>query len=327
MKVLRGLVSVLVISVVMVGLLSFLLPRDGVDRNISFDPNDLPDDLDTYLAASEAKISDLTEGSQKRIVWANGPGQRTPLAIIYVHGFSATAEEIRPVPDDVAAAVGANLYFMRLAGHGRRGAAMGTVAAGDWVEDMAEAMAIGRRLGDRVLLIATSTGAPLAMIAASDPALSDGVAGVVMISPNFGLRAASSFILDMPLARYWGPLVAGASRSFAPANDRQAAHWTTTYPTIALFPMAALVREGRGLDVSAIKVPALFIYALADQVIDPARIPPVVAAWGGPAQVAEIVVADGDDPYSHVIAGEILSPTQTVPVVGLILSWMQDNGL
>jgi alpha-beta hydrolase superfamily lysophospholipase len=327
MRFLKGLAAVLVIVVVLIGMLVLIFPRDGVDREITFDPDSLPDDLDAYLAATEAKVGGLTQGSKKRIVWAGQPGQKTPLAIIYVHGFSATAEEIRPVPDDVAAAAGANLYYMRLAGHGRGGAAMGAATAGDWVEDMAEAMAIGRRTGDKVVLIATSTGAPLAMIAASDPALSDGLAGIVMISPNFGLRSASGVILDMPLARYWGPIVAGGTRSFEPANAQQAAHWTTEYPTTALFPMAALVREGRNLDFAAIKLPALFIYAPADQVIDPARIPAVVAAWGGPAQINEIVVGDDDDSYSHVIAGDILSPGQTVPVTGLILSWIEESQL
>jgi alpha-beta hydrolase superfamily lysophospholipase len=329
MKRLKGVLGFALICAVAVGLLSLIFPRDGVDRAISFDPGILPDDLDAYLAEDEAKVADmtLTEGSARRIVWASAPGQKTPLAIIYVHGFSATAEEIRPVPDDVAAAVGANLYFMRLTGHGRDGAAMAKATAGDWVEDMAEAMAIGRRLGDRVVLIATSTGAPLAMIAASDPALAEGLAGIVMISPNFGLRSAAGVILDMPLARYWGPLVAGASRSFTPENPRHAAHWTTEYPTTALFPMAALVREGRNLNVTAITVPALFIYSPADQVIDPARIPPVVAAWGGPTQVEEITVGDGDDPYAHVIAGDILSPGQTAAVTGLILTWIEGNGL
>lgn len=323
----KRLFMVLAAVVVGMGALAIALPRDGVDRAIAFDAAGLPGDLDAYLAASEGSVPYLTPGSAKRIVWAAGAGQKMPLAIIYVHGFSATAEEIRPVPDDVAAAIGANLYFMRLAGHGQNGVALGAVAAGDWVEDMAEAMAIGRRLGDKVVLIATSTGAPLAMIAASDPALSDGLAGLVLISPNFGLRSAAAAILDLPLARYWGPWVAGATRSFDALNERHGAHWTTRYPTTALFPMAALVRAGRAVDVTAITVPALFIYAPADQVIDPARIPAVVAAWGGPVQAQEITVGDGDDPFSHVIAGDILSPGQTVPVTGLILSWMQDSGL
>jgi alpha-beta hydrolase superfamily lysophospholipase len=327
MRVIRGLLKGLVGLAIVIALLALIFPRDGVDREVAFDPASLPDDLNAYLAASEAKVADLTDGSAKRIVWAGPPGQKTPLAIIYVHGFSATAEEIRPVPDDVAGALGANLYFMRLAGHGRAGDAMATATAGDWMEDMAEAMAIGRRLGDKVVLMATSTGAPLTVLAAGDPVMAEGLAGIVMISPNFGLRSAAGIILDLPLARYWGPVVAGASRSFDPINARHGAHWTTEYPTTALFPMAALVRAGRNADVGSITVPALFIYAPADEVIDPARIPPVVAAWGGPTTVSEVVVGDGDDPFSHVIAGDILSPGQTDAVTGTILSWIAETGM
>jgi alpha-beta hydrolase superfamily lysophospholipase len=327
MKVVRGLLKGLVALAIVIAVLALIFPRDGVDREIAFDPASLPNDLDAYLAGAEAKVADLTEGSAKRIVWAGAPGQKTPLAIIYVHGFSATAEEIRPVPDDVAGGLGANLYFMRLAGHGRAGDAMATATAGDWMEDMAEAMAIGRRLGDKVVLIATSTGAPLTVLAAGDPVMAEGLAGIVMISPNFGLRSTAAMILDLPLARYWGPVVAGASRRFDPINPQHGAHWTTEYPTTALFPMAALVRAGRGADVGSITVPALFIYAPADAVIDPARIPPVVAAWGGPTRVSEVVVGDGDDPFSHVIAGDILSPGQTDAVTGTILSWIAEAGM
>ena len=317
-RVLRWIVA----FAIAVTALAFIFPRDSVDREISFDPSALPDDLDAYLMAEEAKFADITEGSAKRIVWAGVAGAKTPLAIIYIHGFSATAEEIRPVPDMVAEAVGANVFYTRLAGHGRTGAAMAEPTAGDWVEDLAQAMAIGRRIGERVVIIATSTGTPLASIAAIDPALSGELAGVVMISPNLGVKATAGMILDMPLARYWGPLVAGAAREFAPKNDLQAAHWTMRYPTLALFPMQALVREGRNLDFAAAKVPALVIYAPGDQVIDVARIPAMVAAWGAPTQVETVVMGPADDSYSHVIAGDILSPGQTSNVAGIIIDWM-----
>ena len=80
--------------------------------------------------------------------------------------------------------------MMRLAGHGRSGAAMAEPLAGDWIEDMAEAMAIGRRLGDRVVVIATSTGGTLAAIAATDPVLSEGLAGVVLVEQVVAAVAA-----------------------------------------------------------------------------------------------------------------------------------------
>ncbi len=298
-----------------------LAPREPVDRIISFNSNILGDDIDAYLLNSELHFSDIRPDVHKRIVWAGAPGAQTPLSVIYIHGFSATSEEIRPVPDLVAQALGANLFYTRLAGHGRTGEAMGEATAGDWVEDMAEAMAIGRRLGGRVLVIATSTGATLAALAATDPDLSQGMAGVVLVSPNFRLRSAAGMILDAPLARWWGPIVAGDVRSFTPLNDRQAAYWTTVYPTLALFPMAALMRAARAADYGTARMPALFLYSDADQVIDPAAIAPVRDAWGGGVTSVMRVMGPGDDPASHVIAGDAMSPGQTAQTAEIILTW------
>lgn len=311
-------VLLLIVAVAAVWLLA---PREPVDRVISFDDGSIGPDLDQWLAGREAAFADIVPGVQKRIFWAGAKGVKTPLAVVYVHGFSATSEEIRPVPDEVAKALGANLFFTRLAGHGRGSAAMAEPVAGDWIEDMAEAMAVGRRIADRVLVISTSTGATLAAIAATDPVLSQDLAGVVMISPNFAINNAAAGLLDMPLARWWGPVVAGATQSFEPANAEQAKYWTTSYPTTALFPMGALVAHARDVDYAAAKVPALFIYALADRVILPAAISPVARAWGGPTSEALREMTAGDDAYSHVIAGDVLSPGQTEPVVDLILDW------
>lgn len=299
----------------------FLTPPERMDRAVTFDPASLPENLDDYLDISERRFDDIVPGVEKRIVWAGEKGAKTRLAVVYIHGFSATSEEIRPVPDLVAEALGANLFFTRLTGHGRGGAAMAEAEAGDWLEDIAEAIAIGRRLGDRVIVMGTSTGATLAVLAASEPALAEGMAGLVLISPNFALQSTAASILDMPLARWWGPMVAGPSRSFAPLNENHAKYWTTAYPTIALFPMAALMREARDVDYAAIPIPALLVYSPEDQVIDPTALGPVIGGWGGPVEIAERHMTPGDDPFSHVIAGDILSPGQTADVARLITAW------
>ena len=88
--------------------------------------------------------------------------------------------------------------------------------------------------------------------------------------------------------------------------------------------LQAMVREGRNVDVGAAKVPLLVIYAPADQVIDVTRIPAMVDAWGGPAQVETVVMGPADDTYSHVIAGDIMSPGQTANVAGMIIGWLAD---
>ncbi len=317
MRLLRWLAAVLVI----LGLVWWLAPVDPVDREIAFDANSLGPDLDAYLVKAEAGFPDIVPGAAKRIIWAGAAGAKTPLAVVYLHGFSATAEEIRPVPDEVAKALGANLYFTRLTGHGRGSAAMATAAAGDWLEDTAEALAIGRRLGDRVLIIGTSTGATLAALAATDNAMARDVAGIVMISPNFRLASTAAVILDLPFARWWGPVVAGQTRSFTPVNKNHGAYWTTSYPTTALFPMAALLRAARAEDYGKAGMPLLVIYAPEDKVIDPAAIPPVTDAWGGPVVLEARKLAVGDDPYAHVISGDILSPGQTGAVITLITDW------
>ncbi len=303
-----------------------LAPVEPVDRVIAFDAAAIGPDIQAWLDRSEFQLADLNPAAAKRVVWAGKKGAKTPLALIYIHGFSASAEEIRPVPDDVAKALGANLFYTRLKGHGLPGEAMAEATAGDWIEDTAEAMAIGRLLGDRVVIISTSTGGTLAAIAATDPALSQDLAGIVMISPNFGIRSAAAKILDLPFARVWGPMVAGATRSFTPQNAEHARYWTTSYPTLALFPMAALVRHANSRDYSAVIVPALVLYAQQDQVVDPARTESVMAGWGGPKQMEQRVLTPPDDPYSHVIAGDALSPGQTAETIALIVAWAKGQG-
>jgi hypothetical protein len=79
------------------------------------------------------------------------------VAIVYVHGFSASKAEVRPLPDRVAAALHANLFFTRLTGHGQDGTAMAKGSINAWVNNHAEAIAIDRAIGERVVVIGTST--------------------------------------------------------------------------------------------------------------------------------------------------------------------------
>jgi esterase/lipase len=283
---------------------------------------DVGADLDAWVATRNATPG-IRAGDGDVLTWAAAPGQRTDWAVVYLHGFSASPEEIRPVPDDVARALNANLYIPRLTGHGLDSAAMATATAQDWLDDTATALAVGRQLGDRVLVIGTSTGATLATIALADPAQAKGVAGAVLISPNYGVAGTGGILLDLPWVGTWGPWVAGQTQSFTPLNDGQAAHWTTSYPTAAVLPLAALVRTARAIDHARITTPALFVFAETDRVVDPARTAPVIAAWGGPTEVQPWTPQAADDPMHHVIAGRVMSPDGTAAVVDRILGFVQ----
>ncbi|WP_168193069.1 alpha/beta hydrolase [Rhodophyticola sp. CCM32] len=285
-------------------------------------------DPEAYYAAREAEFDDITPGTEARVIWAGDAGARTPLTLLYIHGFSATSEEIRPVPDDVAAALGANLVYPRLTGHGRPGFAMAEATAGDWIDDTAEALAVARAVGDRVLVIGTSTGATLAAIAMTEPDMAEGVAGVVMISANFRLANPAGVMLEWPAARLWVPWITGATRSFAIQNANHGRYWTTSYPTVAALPLAAMMRDARGRDYTGVSVPLLSIFAEQDQVISASAARGFAGGWGGAVTLApQTLPEEGVDPYNHVIAGDILSPAMSASVTGQILDWVAAQGL
>ena len=319
----RGLAALVALLAVGAAAALAFGPREPVDRSISFEAAALPADLDAWLAEREGGVPALREAARKRIVWAGEAGEPTPFSIVYRHGFSASAGEMRRVPNLVAQALGANLFFTRLTGHGRDGAAMAEASAGDWIEDTAEALAIGRRIGERLVVIGTSTGGTLAALAALDDDLAEGLAGVVFVSPNFRIANPGAPLLTLPWAREWLPALLGEERGFEPVNESHAAHWTIRYPTVAVLPMAALVAHVRGLDPNRSAVPALFLWSEHDAVVSPSATARMAAEWGGPSEALPVVLGPGDDPFGHVLAGDILSPGMTDDMATLIAEWAE----
>lgn len=321
-RIIRSFFALMIVALIALLLWIGLGDHAEVDGSYRFDPSRIPVDLDTYLAQSEQQFDDIVPGVQKRIVWAGSKGERTEWAVVYLHGFSASSEEIRPVTDLVANALGANLFYTRIAGHGRDGPAMAEPGGADWLADTAEAIEIGRRIGDKVLVIGTSTGGTLATAAAHDPKMREGLAGLVLISPNFEIANPAAMLLTLPKARWWVPKLAGETRSFTPRNAAQEKYWTTSYPTVATVTLAHLVSYVDGLDHTSLTTPALFMFSDADQVVSPEKTREVAAQWGGPVQMDVVDLGPGDDASAHVIAGDIASPGQNDRTVQTILNWV-----
>jgi len=284
-------------------------------------------DLDAYFAQVEAAYADITPGVEKRVIWADQPGAQTDWAILYVHGFSATSEDIRPVPDRLANALGANLILTRLQGHGRGGDAMAEGSVQGWVRDLDEGVQAARIAGRRVLILSNSTGGTLVAALAQDSAMMRDVAGLILVSPNFGINNRLAPLLGWPAARYWLPPLAGVRRSFEVRNAAHGTYWSTQYPSVAVMPVAALIDAANALDHSAQTIPALFWFSMDDQVVRPDAAAHIAAIWGGPSTVVNPVIGPGDDVYSHVVAGDILSPGQTDGTVKGMLEWVRKTGL
>lgn len=301
----------------------FVGPRPQAEVEITFDPNSIPDDIDNWLAQSEARIGGITPGAEKEVIWADPASPaKTPIAVIYLHGFSATRHETRPLAELVAARLNANLFYTRLSGHGQDGEALAAASVKDWLNDTVEAIAVGRRIGEKVLIIGTSTGATLATWAMSGSPWTDSISGSVLISPNYAVQGATIGMLTMPWAETILPLAVGRTRSWEPANEEQGKWWTTSYPLTALIHMGALLELVEDIDKSRITNPALFVYSPDDQVIVPEAATEVAQNWGGPTKILE--VTDTQAPSRHVIAGDILSPNTTQRIADEIVAWWEE---
>lgn len=277
--------------------------------------------LDEWLKTSEAAHADIKPGTAKGIVWATPAHQRTPWAVVYLHGFSASRLETAPVADQVAKALGANAFHTRLTGHGLPGAAMGEARVQDWMADAVEAVQIGNTLGERVLLISCSTGSTLATWLALTP---EGrtVAAHAFISPNFGPKDKRSEIINGP----WGQQIAlaleGETRSWTPQDAREANAWTPNYPTRALFPMMAMVKAVRESDLSQFQAPVLMLYSEQDETVDPEQTRAAFARIGSATKTIE-VVRYSHSKGQHVLAGDIKDPQAVAPMVDSIVGWVR----
>jgi len=275
------------------------------------------------LAASEAMFDDIRPGCEKRIVWAGPTASRTKTCLLYIHGFSATGRELDPLPEMLATTLGANVFYTRLAGHGRTGPAMAEAQFSDWRADTAEAFAVAGTLGETVIAMGCSTGCTLITDAL---ARGQSAQAVIYVSPNFGVRdRMTQILLDLPGARHWGPYVTKSHRTFEARNALHASYWTLRYPMRAVFPVADAVRAVRRQDLSQINVPAYFAFNPTDTVVSTDAIRKVIARWGGAVYEDVLTQTPDDDEGGHVMAGDALSPGQTAPLAARISAWLEKH--
>jgi len=276
--------------------------------------------LDVELARSEAEFSDIIPGAEKKIIWFDTVNTKTLFSIIYLHGFSASRQEVSPLTENLAKKLGANLFLTRLTGHGQTPEAMAGITAENLLVDALDAFEIGKKIGERVIVVGMSTGATLAtwLAACHQSAL---LAGVVLLSPNYGLASPKSNLLLKPMARYWLPLIVGRTYQFEPDNALQEKFWSWRYPTVALIPLMALVKRVTDLAFDKLTTPVLVLYSEEDKVVDVPKIRFVYDKIGAKNKQIHVITGTQGTTH-HVLAGDILSPATTKKVESHILSFI-----
>jgi alpha-beta hydrolase superfamily lysophospholipase len=286
-------------------------------------PPELPENIEAWLADTEAEIATqyaLVPETEKRVTWHGEAGARTPYAVVNLHGFSATRQETAPLAEHVAAALGANLFETRLAGHGHTEQPMHAVRAEDWLADTAEALAIGARLGEKTVVIGTSTGGTLALALAGQPAAA-AVSEIVVISPNVQPSDGKAAWLTRPAGPLLARLIAGDTRSWQAHNEQQARYWTTSYPIDAAIEVMRLVDLLNSQLPMRLEQNLLVLLSPGDTVVSPAATKDAFARIDAPRKQL-IEIDDAGDPSNHVLAGDILSPESTDGIAAAIVEFV-----
>ena len=278
-------------------------------------------DIGAGLAQREATVPALRPDCAKEIIWADPEPRTTEWAVVFIHGFSATKHEVRPLPDLIAKELGANLFFTRLTGHGQDCEALGKARLDDWKVDTSEAFGIGHQIGERLLVIGCSTGCTLSALHLAGGGKAD---ALVQISPNYGLRFwPMQKMLDWPALEPLQSVTVGRDMILKPKSKAHEAYWTMSYPLSAVAVTAEAVKEAENAALTNVRTPSFFAVNPNDKVISPPEAKEAASRWGGPVIYHEIKAGPEDDALGHVMAGDVFSPNQTKPLVRQILDWLE----
>lgn len=200
----------------------------------------VPADLDTYVLRKEAKHH-IKPDNEARIVWMDSLHRKTPYSVVYLHGFSASQKEGDPVHLDFASRFGYNLYLSRLDQHGiDTSDALLRMTADGLLNDAREALAIGKALGEKVILMGTSTGGTLALALAAE--YPNDVAAVINMSPNIAINEPMIGMVDEPWGLEIARLVKGSKYvEYKPENPEKPKYWYTKYRLEAVVELENLV--------------------------------------------------------------------------------------
>ena len=198
--------------------------------------------LDEAIARKDSEIANLKPNNESRLIWADSI-RKTPYAVVYLHGFSASPMEGYPTHQSFAKRYGCNIYIPRLADHGLEDKeSFLNLEPKDLIDSAKEAIAVGKLIGEKIILMSCSTGSTLSIyLAAQNP---DDIEAMIMYSPNIDLANNTSELVTLPWGKQIIRSIIGKYRKTHHAPDSEAAKYTTNvYRTEGIICLKALIEE------------------------------------------------------------------------------------
>lgn len=221
--------------------------------------------LEQSIAESE-KSANLRPDNEARIVWADSLHKvKTSYSIVYLPGFTASWAEGDPVHKQIARHFGCNLYLARTAEHGLNSPdALQDLTPARYAASAERALAIGKTLGNKVIVMGTSAGGMLTLyLAARHPEID----GLILYSPCIAVANPALKLATKP----WGKEILsqvfkGEHVVNTHYSGKRARYWLPQYHTNGLITLQTMLEEYMTPDLfHSVKQPVFMGYYYQDE--------------------------------------------------------------
>ncbi|NJC27250.1 alpha/beta hydrolase [Neolewinella antarctica] len=261
----------------------------------------------------------IREGNNAHVRFHDSVPSKTEYAVIYLHGFGGSFGDAYPANYHLADGLEANIYVARWGAHGLEPphSMVGFTAESAWAEAK-EALTIGKAIGEKVVILSTSTGGTLALkLAAEFP---QDVHALVNFSPNVKDDMPGAWLLGTP----WGAEIAAlvgmtdGLREVSYEEPGANQYFDTLFTTTALVHLQTLVASTMTeATFQKITCPVLTLYYYEDRLNEDERVEvdvyPKMHATFATAK-AENVLKALPTPKTHFLGSEIMSGDTETPV-------------
>lgn len=264
--------------------------------------------LEDSLNRAEASLP-LKPDNEARIVW-DSAYVKTPYSIVYLHGNGASQEEGDPIHEALAHRYGCNLFLARLSEHGiQTDEPMLDMDPVEWMQSALDAIAVGKSIGDKVIVVSCSTGSMLDLYLAS--AFPDLVEAHVMMSPNVDIFDPRSFILTEPWGLHISRQIVGSLYYGWKAPGPAQKYWYTRYRIEELTILKTVINATMNETTFAkIDEPVIILFYYQDEnhqdhVVSVKRMKEMFQQLGTPVnEKREVALGDAG---THIISSSIFN--------------------
>ena len=205
---------------------------------IQYDLNELKD----WIDSKEATFDNIKPDNASQLIFHDSVPQKTAYSVLYLHGFSASRAEGNPVHLNIAKALKANLYLPRLSDHGLiEEEPMLHFTAQRYLDSAKEALAVAKKIGEKVIVVSSSSGGTLSLILGNDPQ----IAALLLFGPNVEIYNPDAKLLTLP----WGlyivrAVLASKYHIMDKITEQKLNYWTTRYRLECTLHLQKLMETG-----------------------------------------------------------------------------------